>query len=364
VTIPLLLNDVSPATVSITSQDPLVAFPEGASNGTLVVNFAAGAPSSYTFSIIPGDAGTTTFDIISSPEACLAGSLAVEVIEAPLVLLEDDFSGSEFDPAKWRLDSTPFESGGATPESAVTLTNGEAKIDVAVATPPWPGLALYTVIDFFDFPAAPTTPLTFEIDRTRLDFVLTTGTAAEQRTGIWIRDVVGNFVFFDDHVAHDGRNFGWRYNKVTGELDDNPTGDGVNIPAFDGARFNDQLNHRMKMVANGSTVRLYLDDVFGVAVPFPFADGLTFGFGAYVDDTGNVVRGYFDNARITGGAAPRLKVARQGANAVITWTGPGVLQSSPSLLPADWTDVTPAPVGNSLTVSLTEGAMRVYRLRP
>ena len=48
-------------------------------------------------------------------------------------------------------------------------------------------------------------------------------------------------------------------------------------------------------------MKLYLDDVFGVEVPFPFASGLSVGFGAYVDETGNVVRGHFDNARVVTG---------------------------------------------------------------
>jgi hypothetical protein len=109
-------------------------------------------------------------------------------------------------------------------------------------------------------------------------------------------------------------------------------------------------------------VKLYLDDIFGAEVPFPFSQGLSFGFGAYADDTGNVTRGYFDNARITGGTGSRLSIARQGANVVITWTGSGVLQSSDTL--TTWTDVTPAPGGNSLTISLTPGTMRLYRLRP
>jgi hypothetical protein len=359
VSVPVLLNDTAAATVTITSRDPAIAVPEGAVNGVLVLNFPAGAPNNQTFRIVPVKPGATTFDITTSPQGCVSDSIAVDVTEVPLVLLSDDFSGTEVDAAKWRLDTTPFQTGTATPESAVTLTNGQAKIDVTVGTPLWPGLALVTVPEFS---ASSTSPVSFELDRARLDFVLTTGTDSEQRTGIWVKELGGNFVFFDDHVAHNGRNFGWRYNKMTGAPDDNPTDDGVNIAAFDPSRFNDQLNHRMKMVVNGSTVKLYLDDIFGTEVPFPFSQGLSFGFGAYADDTGNVTRGYFDNARITGGTGSRLSIARQGANVVITWTGSGVLQSSDTL--TTWTDVTPAPGGNSLTISLTPGTMRLYRLRP
>jgi hypothetical protein len=119
-------------------------------------------------------------------------------------------------------------------------------------------------------------------------------------------------------------------------------------------------------VANGSTVRLYLDDVFGAEVPFPFAQGLTFGFGAYVGAATDIVRGYFDDARITGGSAPvggRLSAGPQGASIGISWTGTGVLQFTDSLSPVNWQDVTPPPTGNSLTVTPTPGGNRFYRLR-
>ena len=98
--------------------------------------------------------------------------------------------------------------------------------------------------------------------------MLTTGTGSEQRTGVYVRDGSGNFIFFNDYVAHDGRNYGWRYNKSVGDDDDDPSGAGINIPAFDGGKFDDRGAHRMKILANGETVKLYLDDVFGVEIPF------------------------------------------------------------------------------------------------
>jgi hypothetical protein len=266
-----------------------------------------------------------------------------------------------FNTTNWKLDNTPFNDGTATPESALTLANGQVKIDVTAEAASWPGFALLTAKTYT---AGPTTPVTFEIDRVLLDFVLVTGTGARQRAGIWVKDAAGNFLFFSDHVAHDGNNFGWRYNRVIGQADDNPTDSGVNIAAFDGPQFNDQKNHRMKMVANGSTVKLFVDDVLGAEVAFPFSQGLTFGFGAYVQQAGNVVRGYFDNARISGGSAPtppKLSAALQGANVVISWTGDGVLQSTDSLLPANWQNVAPAPAGKSVTMAPT--GSRFYRLR-
>ena len=121
----------------------------------------------------------------------------------------------------------------------------------------------------------------------------------------------------------------------------------------------------MKAVANGSTVRLYLDGVFGVEVPFPFAQGIVFEFGAYVQAANDIVTGVFDNATVVG-TAPSLgplAAARQpNGDIVINWTGAGTLQSTDSLSPLNWQDVTPAPVGNSIAVTPQAGS-RFYRLR-
>lgn len=351
VTIPQLLNDAAAVTVTVTSRNPAVAVPAGGNNGVLTLTFAAGAPNSQTFDITPVGKGSAVFEIASTPAACVTGSLAVDVVAAPLEFLADAFPGTAVDDTKWVLDTAPFDSGLATPESALSIANGVAQFDVTVESPLWPGLALFSKDSYS---AAATTPLTFEIDRVSVGFVLFTGTGAEQRTGIWVKNPDGNSVFFSDYLAHDGRNYGWRYNKFVGAVDDDPIGVGVNIAAFDGAKFDDRGNHRMKLVANGATVKLYLDDVFGAEVPFPFATGLTFGFGAYADEAGNAVKGVFDNARILGGedlSVPDVLAARiQGGNVVVTWTGTGRLQQTSALgAGAAWTDVTPAPTGNTYT---------------
>jgi hypothetical protein len=367
VTVPQLLNDAAPVAVTVTSRDPQVAIPAGAVNGVLTLNFAAGAPNTQTISVQPVGKGATTFDIASTPQACVSGSLAVEVVAVPLILLSDDFEGTAPDPENWTMDQMPFDPTGiaAAATSAIAVSNGLVHIDVTAESPLWPGLALFTTETFT---AAATTPVTFEIDRVSIGFVLTTGTGAEQRTGIWIREANGNFVFFSDYLAHDGRNFGWRYNKMTGAADDNPVDAGVNIAAFDGGTFDNRGNHRMRMVANGATVKLYLDDLFGAEVPFPFTQGLAFGFGAYVDEAGNVVRGKFDNASIRGGedaALPtRLTAALQGGNIVITWTETGTLEESAALGPAAaWMAVTPQPTGNTHTVPVVGSAgARFYRV--
>jgi hypothetical protein len=365
VSVPSLLHDAAAATVTVTSQNPNVAIPTGAVNGALTLSFGAGAADTQSFTITPVGKGSTTFTLSSTPANCAAGTLAVDVVAVPQVLLSDDFSGTELDPAKWTVDSTPFDSGTATAESAVKIENGQVDIDVIAETSLWPGFAVYTAKTYN---AGATTPVTFEIDRTKLDFVLTTGTGSEERAGIYVKDANGNWIFFNEYVAHDGRNFGWRYNKVTGQADDDATGAGVNIAAFDGGNFDDQAQHHMKIVVNGATAKLYLDDVLGATVDFPFSQNLTFGFAGYVDETGNVTEAYFDNAKVSGGesaaAAPKLTATIAGDNIVISWTGTGTLEQSDTLLPSSWTAVTPAPSGTTLTIPKAQAvAHRAYRIR-
>ena len=363
-TIPQLLNDATAATVTITSRDPKVAVPNGTANGILTLNFAAGAPNTQTFAITPIGLGSTTFDIVSNPDNCTVSTVKVEVVAVPEILLSDDFAGATIDTAKWTLDSNAFDSttpGTPTAESAITLTNGQARIAVTAESANWPGLALFTTKTYT---AGATTPTTFEIDRTALGFVLVTGTGAYERTGVWVKDASGNFILFSENVAHDGRNFGWRYNKQTGAADDNAIGDGVNIPAFDGPKFDDQKNHRMKIVVNGSTAKLFLDDIFGVEIPFASAQGLTFGFGAYVAAATDIVTGLFDNAKISGGSSSvptptRLSVSAQGNNLTITWTGGGTLQSADTINGA-FTDV--AAAASPYTAPIA-GTAKFYRVK-
>ncbi|MCC6233129.1 MAG: hypothetical protein IT580_10835 [Verrucomicrobiales bacterium] len=362
VSVPTLLHDEGTATVTVTSRNPAVAIPEGAASGVLTLTFAPGTPDTQAVAIKAVGVGSTTFEVSSTPAACVSGSVAVEVVEVPKVLVVDDFSGTTIDAAKWVRDDTSFDTGTLTAESGVVVANGVVKFSVTAEVSLWPGIALFTSRTF---DASASTPVTFEIDRSLVEFVLTTGTGAEQRTGIWVKEPTGNFVFLNDYIAHDGRNYGWRYNKRTGQDNDNPTNEGLNIPAFDGGNFDNRGQHRLKMVANGTKVSLYVDGVFGVDVPFPYAQGLSFGFGTYVDETANVAMGTFDNARILGekDTVSRLTATAQGGNLVITWTGSGTLQSAAALgSPTTWVDVTPAPAGNTYTTT-TATASRFFRVR-
>jgi len=147
------------------------------------------------------------------------------------------------------------------------------------------------------------------------------------------------------------------------------TGTAAALPAFGASVLNDNGNHRMKVIANGTDVKLYLDDVYGATVPFPFSD-VNFAFGTYVGARGDEAYGYWDNASITaaGGTNPtggNLHASLESGKVVIRWTGNGVLQSTTDLKDTGtvWTDVTPPPTGNSYTVTPSASQHQFFKLR-
>jgi hypothetical protein len=370
VTIPRLLNAVT-TRVTITSQNPAVAVPEGAVNGALTLTYVPGSTNLQTFRVTTVGVGTTTFDVTNDQGACIGNGVNITVTPPPVTLLSENFASGPIDPVKWRTDTTPLvPQGVATVESGVSIVNEALTIAVTGEVDGWPGFALMTVTNYT--PEA-TRPVTFEIDRTKLNYTLVTGTSAKQRTGLWITDSTrSNYIFFNEYKTHDGAAGGWEYARVIGSAGDVPLaldGAATTIAAFNTPLFNDGGLHRLKAVANGSTVRLYLDDVFGAEVPFPVTSGLTFGAGAYVRAATDIMSGIFDNAVVTQPGAvverPRLSIASQAGSVTMTWTGTGTLESSGALgATASWAPVTPAPPGNSYTVTpAAQAAERFYRIR-
>jgi hypothetical protein len=368
VTIPRLLNADQEVQVTVTSNDPDIAAPQGAINGSLTLTFAAGADNSQSFAVITGGTGRTTFAFSNNAGACMNASVEVTVTTPLGVVFSDDFAQT-IDPARWQLSTVtlnPATPGTATEASAVTIENGAVQMAVTAETSEWPGFELTTVESYS---AELFSPVAFEIDRVDLGFRLVTGTSAKQRTGVWVRDASGaNYVFFGEFATWDGAAGGWRYNRSIGEAGDTALpAAGVAIPAFNAARFNDQGNHRLRIVVNGETARLYLDGVFGAEVAFPFANNLVFGFGTYVLAATDEVTGIFDNAAVLTAVETlgTLTASREAnGNVVISWQGTGTLQSNSTIHnPAGWSSVTPAPTGNSITIPAAElNQQRFYRL--
>jgi hypothetical protein len=300
--------------------------------------------------------------------ACMDASVAITVTSPIGAVFTDDFA-TAVDPANWQSSSDALDAatpGTATAASAVTVDSGAVRMDVTAETGNWPGFALTTVESYN---AELLSPVGFEVDRVELDFTLVTGTSAKQRSGVWIFDESGtNSVFFGEYATWDGAAGGWQYNRSIGQAGDTALpAAGISIAAFNAAQFNDQGDHRIRVVANGESVRLYLDDLFGAEVPFPFATNLKFGFGTYVLAATDIAVGTFDNATVLAAVetAGTLSAAVQpNGDVVISWEGAGTLQSSSSIAgTTDWSAVNPAPTENSITIPASElGEQRFYRL--
>jgi len=370
VTIPRLLNSSKAVTVNVTSRDPAVAVAIGAVGATRTLTFGIGTTNAQTIVVSGVALGTTTLDLTTAESVCISQGISVTVTAPPIILLSDDFSGLEINTNNWSIEDTSLTPDATlTPESETVIVNGRVVMTATNESGAWPGLTLDGVRAF---EAGPSTPVIFEIDRVKMEFVLVTGTGAKQRTGITIIDSTGtNYVFFGEYGTHDGAPGGWQYNRVIGQAGDTPLpAGGVSIPVFNAAVFNDQGNHRIKAIVNGSTIKFYLDDIFGAEVPFPVTEGIHFGFGTFVGALEDVAIGTFDNALVLGpGTGPgpgTLTAARQADGSVtLTWTGMGVLQHSDSVgTGANWTDVNPAPTGATFTVTKGSlGSQKFYRLR-
>jgi hypothetical protein len=366
VTIPRLLNATANAAVTVTSRNPSIAIPQGAVAGVLTLNFAAGTTNSQTFNVQTVALGETTFDLASTG-VCVQQAVDVAVTAVPSVLLSDAFSGTTLSNA-WSVETTALVEGAtATIDSGVILNNNTAIINVTAEIASWPG---FTVVTTNTFDASVTHPAIFEIDRESVAFTLVTGTSAKQLTGIWISNSDRTqLLFFGELTTHDGSVGGWQY-LIVNETNAFPaTAVGTSISAFGEAQYNDRGSHRLRAVANGQTVKLFLDGAFGAEVSFPVADDIRFAFGAYVLAATDVAVGTFDDATVQGTESaspdqPTLALSRAtNGDITITWDQPGTLQSSETLTGASWTAVTPAPAGNTYTIPQSaQASFRFYRV--
>ena len=356
--------------VTITSQNPNVAIPQGAVNGALTLQFPAGGTNLQAFNVVAVGIGQTSFVITNNQSVPVNNGVAVTVVTPSVPWFSDTFSTSDINSNNWTLDATPLVAGGtSTNNSGVFVTNNQVEMAVTCASADWPGFALLLTTSVT---ASVTSPVSFEIDRTKMQYVLVGGTSVKERTGVWVKDPTTNYVFFNDFDTHDGTAGGWQYNDVIGSTNDTPLpGGGIAMTPLDLAALNDLGNHRLKVEVNGITAKLYVDGILGGAAPFPFTNGIVFGAGTYVNygnNGNNIVEGFYDNALLSGPSSGSAKLgplaaAKQADGTIkISWTGAGVLQESSS--PAGgWTDVSPVPTGTTFTVTPTGNSKQFFRLR-
>ena len=288
VRIPKGLNETKAVNVTVTTNNPAVAVPVGHTGGTLTLTFPADpAITEQTFSVDFLTPGAATFTLANDAGVCNTGP--VQVVVGAEVVFSDDFQNGTIDPGKWRLDAVSYETGKGTFTSVEA--DGVLTISGADTASYWAGQAQATPPSF---QASAAEPLVFQVDRVSRSQNVT---ATSTRTGLFITDLTReNYVLFADNVMEGG----WTYNKRVGDADDNPTGAGINIAAFDAAKFDDGGNHQMMVIADGTTARLYLDGVLGAEVHFPMSSAIAFELGAYARAVGDTVAGQFDNVRMLG----------------------------------------------------------------
>ncbi|MCP4249286.1 MAG: EF-hand domain-containing protein [bacterium] len=198
----------------------------------------------------------------------------------------DDFQDGVIDPQIWCVDGRPFESGDT--DIAIAESGGLVNLSGTAIGNYWGGKALVTVQTYN---ASVGQPLTFEVDRVSMS---RTGSAA--RSGIYITTPDrSTFVFFSDNQGEGG----WQVNSTSGTGGN--AGPGLNIDAFDGPAFDDGGSHTVRLVADGSVVDIYLDDVYGLTAGFPVTTGILFEFGAFIRQIGDTVDADFHNVCITTG---------------------------------------------------------------
>lgn len=361
VTVPELFIFGGDLNLVVTSDNPEVATPVGGTEGALTLTFDPNGPLTQSFDIETTGIGTANFTITNAQGVCGPNPIVVAVAYTPEVLLTDDFEDGTLDPTLWVESGFGFEKDG-NPDAAGSFTVAEADgvltIAGALEVNYWGGRSIVTVDTYS---TSLISPLTIEVDR-----VSQTGSGTGHRTALWLSNADRtNYVFFAYNPAEGTF---WQYNyrvNGAGPSDGNGTGIGNRIDAFTGITYDDGANHRMKMVANGQTVKLYLDDVFGIELPFPFTDNLKVEIGSYARMVPDTVEGVFDNVLITGvpstvaPEAVEVDITEDAGAVVLTWAATPAaayqVQTSSDLL--TWSDVQGgAVIAEGDTVTWTDAA--------
>jgi len=258
--------------------------------------------SGYGNTVVSSEATVTVNDDTAGPQILWARSYTSPdtvtvrfnepVLTTSAPLLSEDFAGATLDAAKWVVNNPAgFEATG-TGDYTATQSDGTLTIAGTSTADYWAGINVATVPTYT---ASASQNLRFGVDR-----VSHAGTGTSSRSGIRITDTSGtNFVVFSQNVSEGGWEFN-RQSNVLGDtgapIGDNATGNGTDIAAFD--LMEDGNSHRMEVVLNGSTAKLYLDGIFGAELPFPVTQNIIFQLVGYTRANGDTVTAVYDNARV------------------------------------------------------------------
>jgi hypothetical protein len=243
--IPPGFNALSAVQLVVSSSDTNIAVPDGGVGGALTVTFPAGGTNIATFKVRGVSLGGAQFTV-QGPLAA-GNQLAVAVISGPGLLLEENFAAATIDSGKWQISNQGFEATGMG-TFTVAPNAGQLEINGSVDTDFWPGASLKTVRSFV---ATKEVNLAFEVDRVSLEQVGTGG-----RAGVYITTGDRSKYVFLSHNTEGNANWQLNVNPAT-STGINPTGGGFILGPF--STVTDLGRHRIKLVADGETVEVFLD---------------------------------------------------------------------------------------------------------
>ena len=283
--------------------------------------------------------------------------------------LFDGFTGPELDAGLWEGSTRSFEFGqfpNATGTASLELDNALA-IDFTLTENHWGGVTYYTVDTFS---ASPENPVVFEIDRD--SFGYNEGATGARCSFIITTSDLEYWVNFSDSIDGSAGYIGWGSNRKIGQDGDNDGGRAIVFPSLNFSPLNDKGAHTVKIIADGQTATLYVDDYAGTPILFPFSENIRFGIGVFtraVPDNGWAV---FRNASVWTDAesgpveAPVLAFAIEDGKLVLRWavSSNAMLEVSPQASGGLWTHAGVAEIKDGTwyyEVPLSSGA-GYYRL--
>jgi len=279
-------------TITLTVEDPSIAtFDSGA---VKTINIGPGSPADYVVTVSKVNAGKTFVTI----ENDLGILMTVDTLEllapnAGATLFEDFFTGPDISPTHWSQDNGSWE-GHADATGELIVTPGWGVIlDYTLTVNYWGGTAFWTQKSY---KASQIDPLSFVVDRNYFSY---SEGSTGARCAILIRNGSGSRWIQIAESLDDSGYKGWVYNHY--EL--KATGGGIQMPVLN-ELFADRGEHVVKLVADGDTVSIYVDDVLGEVLPFAVEEDIHFGFGLYTRAAGDSASTCFMSAIILGSGEP------------------------------------------------------------
>lgn len=282
-------------TLTLTIEDPTIASFDTGTVKTLVLGPTSSAEQVVTVNKLK--AGRTFIALENDKDILMtADTVTVLAANPGTLLFEDLFMGTEISATDWLREDKSWESTNPSAAGDLTVTpSWGVMLDYTLTANYWGGTAFWTQKSY---KASKIDPLAFVVDREQFSY----GEGATgARCAILVRSSDGTkwiqIADASDTVGY----MGWVYNHYV----DKPTGAGVQMAALN-ALFADRGKHTVKLVADGQTVKVYVDDILGATLNFPVKEDIQFGFGIYTRAIPDAASAYFMSAKIYGAEDPAV----------------------------------------------------------